>query len=96
MKKEFIIDGKNFSTAKGFFDEIKEKLAIDITEKFSNNLDLFDDILEGGYGQSNYQEEIIIRWINIKRSRRVLKQKFIDEMLDIFKSHDHILLIEEE
>ncbi|HNX68403.1 MAG TPA: barstar family protein [Candidatus Omnitrophota bacterium] len=67
-KKTFYIDGSNFSTLQGFYDEAVMVLTADFKE-FGRNFDAFNDILRGGFGKFEYDEPIILRWKESAKSR---------------------------
>jgi hypothetical protein len=66
-KPTFEIDGKNFESLDGFFDEIGTKLG---TAPWGRNLDAFNDILRGGFGTPD--GGFILRWTNSEQSRKAL------------------------
>jgi len=66
--KVFVIDGFQFSTLDGFFDEISRKLIPGA--HWGRNLDAFNDILGGGFGTP--EEGFVLRWTNSARSRETL------------------------
>ena len=68
MRREFIIDGSNFSDIEGFYCEIDKLLTKDLSWKTGHNLDAFNDLLRGGFGVHEYNEPIILKWINYKKS----------------------------
>ncbi len=68
MRREFIIDGKNFYDIEGFYCEIDKLLAKDLTWKTGHNLDAFNDLLRGGFGVHEYNEPILLIWKNYKKS----------------------------
>lgn len=56
MKKIVKIDGNNFSTLKGFYDEVERKLTKNLDWNIGRNLDAFNDVLRGGFGVYEYEE----------------------------------------
>lgn len=64
----FVIDGSQFSTLDGFFDEISRMLIPGA--RWGRNLDAFNDILRGGFGTS--EEGFVLRWVNSATSRERL------------------------
>lgn len=54
------IDGNNFDTLEGFFQEVSEKLIPGAT--WGRNLDAFNDILRGGFGTPD--DGFILCWKN--------------------------------
>jgi len=69
MRREFIIDGKNFSDIEGFYCEIDSLFTKNLAWKTGHNLDAFNDLLRGGFGVHEYGEPIKIIWKNFSKSR---------------------------
>ena len=67
--KKIIIDGNNFSNEEEFYNEIDKILTKNLTFKTGHNLDAFYDILKGGFGIHDYNEELEITWINASKSK---------------------------
>src|ERR671911_2815289 len=65
---EYEIDGKNFSTLEGFYDEISRVLIPGAW--WGRNLDAFNDILRGGFVTP--ESGFTLRWLNHDVSRRRL------------------------
>lgn len=57
--KSYVIDGANFSTLEGFFEEIGSVLIPEAT--WGRNLDAFNDILRGGFGTPDGGFEFVWR-----------------------------------
>ena len=69
MTKEIILNGNNFSSLVGFYDEINNKLTKDLGWDTGKNLDAFNDILRGGFGVFDYEEAIKLVWKNSEKSK---------------------------
>jgi len=67
-KTVFEIDGANFHTLEGFYDEVSRVLIPGAV--WGRNLDAFDDILSGGFGTP--EEGFVLRWRNSRASREQL------------------------
>ena len=67
-KREYIIDGANFSTLEEFWEEIDNKLML--TEYWGKNLDAFNDVVRGGFGTPD--EGFVLIWKNSDLSREKL------------------------
>jgi RNAse (barnase) inhibitor barstar len=98
MIKEIIIDGNNFTTWIEFYDEVENKLTKELGWKIGRNLDAFNDVLTGGFGIHDYNEPLIIRWINSDKSKKDLGQSKTGEILfdiivEIIEGHEHIELM---
>lgn len=81
LRSEFIIDGNNFSTMAGFYDEVERVFTFGLDWRIGRNLDAFDDILTGGFGRHEDGEPIHIKWINYNKSCRELTR--IDKIVEI-------------
>lgn len=68
MEKSFVIDGNNFSDYEGFCDEFSRVI---LTNKYhwTGNLNAFNDILFGGFGDIQPGECYTIVWKNVKKSK---------------------------
>jgi RNAse (barnase) inhibitor barstar len=58
MKKIYTIDGNNFNSLEGFYEEVSNILIPGAS--WGRNLDAFDDILSGGFGTPD--EGFILVW----------------------------------
>ena len=92
MMKEFIIDGIRITTVKSFFKEIERELIVDRSSVKNWSLDVLDDIFEGGYGVYELNEEIRLIWMNFRRSEKMLDQKFLQEVLELFNERENITI----
>lgn len=70
-KRTYIIEGMNFDTLEGFYDEISKVLIPG--EYWGRNLDAFNDILYGGFGTP--EEGFVLIWKHSKKSKRDLGHK---------------------
>ena len=70
MRKEFIIDGRRFSTMRGFYDEVERVFT-------------FNDVLRGGFGQHSYGEPIHIKWLFYENSLRDLGSENVNAITEI-------------
>ncbi|MBK8040162.1 MAG: barstar family protein [Verrucomicrobiaceae bacterium] len=68
QKREFQIDGTQFSDLQEFFDQISEHLIPGA--EWGRNLDAFNDILRGGFGTPD--EGFILVWLNSAESKKRL------------------------
>jgi RNAse (barnase) inhibitor barstar len=93
MKKEFILNGTRINTIKRFYEEIENELLLDSNAIDNWSLDAFDDILQGGYGLYDLQEEIIIKWVNFRSSEKKMNPEILESIVKIFQSHENITFI---
>lgn len=68
MKTEYQIDGDNFTTLEGFYDEFSH--CVLGSAIWGHNLDAFNDVLRGGFGTPG--EGFILRWKHHNVSRKRL------------------------
>lgn len=68
MNKIFIIDGVKFSDFKGFCKEFSDKV-LSGTYEWHGNLDALNDILFGGFGDIETEEQFTIVWRNSAKSK---------------------------
>src|SRR5579864_2579933 len=68
QKQVYEIDGIEFSSLEGFFDEVSRKPIPNAV--WGKNLDAFNDILRGGFGTP--EEGFMLRWLNANASREQL------------------------
>jgi RNAse (barnase) inhibitor barstar len=61
----------SFSNLIEFYDEIERKFTKDLDWKIGRNLDAFNDVMRGGFGAYEYEEDIEILWTNSIKSRKV-------------------------
>ena len=87
---EYIVDGNAFSDEKGFYDEIERKLTNGLDWKIGRNLNAFNDVLRGGFGEFECEEKIILHWRNIKRSEKLLNKSFYNSVIEIIQEHENV------
>ena len=85
------IDGTHFTTPAGFWREAERSLAGDPNWSITQNADVFDDLLEGGYHRHSLGEPVTIHWLLSKRSRRRLGG-FFEEVVAQIGTHPHVTL----
>ena len=66
-KPVFEIDGRNFHSLEGFFDEFGKVVG---TAPWGRNFDAFNDVLRGGFGSPN--GGFVLRWLHSAHSRAAL------------------------
>ena len=86
----YIINGNKFRSELGFYKVIEELFKIRST--WGRNLDAFADILEGGYGILEFDNNIEVKWINYKRSARNLKPDILLNITEILNEAKNIKL----
>lgn len=87
--KTFMIDGNHFSDLEGFFTEIEKILTKNLDWKTGHNLDAYNDLLRGGFGAHEYEEPIVLKWLNYEKSKRELGDKLILRILEITLDCNH-------
>lgn len=86
--KTFLLDGNNFSSMEGFYDEIDKLLTKNLQWKTGHNLNAFNDLLRGGFGVHDYSEPITIKWINYSKSKKDLGDETVLMLLEIMLNCD--------
>lgn len=81
--KTFVLDGNNFCDIEGFYSEIDKILTKDLDFKTGHNLNAYNDLLRGGFGVHEYEEPIVLQWLNFEKSKRELGDEFILLVLEI-------------
>ncbi len=94
--KVFIINGNNFSTRESFYKEIDKVLTKDLDFETGHNLNAFNDILWGGFGAFEYEENIRIVWKNFERSEKKLGKELTDILVEKIKEHRHHIEFEKD
>ncbi|MEG0929119.1 ribonuclease inhibitor [Chryseobacterium sp.] len=80
-RKMIVINGGHFSSLAGFYEEISNILMKDTDWKVGT-LDGFDDILYGGFGVFDNNEEIKIVWKESQKSKEDLGFKTTQEFYE--------------
>lgn len=90
--KEIIIDGNDFSDIDGFYRVCEQCFVNDAKMKMGHNLDAFNDVLRGGFGVFDYEENISIIWKNYDKSVHNLGEEFMNTVREIIDDHDNCKL----
>jgi RNAse (barnase) inhibitor barstar len=90
--KTFVIDGKKCSNLECFYVHIDSVFTKSIHFKTGHNLDAFNDILSGGFGTFESEENIKIVWKNFSKSEKTLGKSFISDAIEIINNHYYITL----
>ena len=91
--KKIIIEGNNINNVSEFYDEIERVFTKGLTWKIGRNLNAFCDILRGGFGVFDYEEEITVIWKNALNSERKLGVKDFETIMDVIREHNYITFI---
>lgn len=67
--KSIVIDGNAFDNMQSFYTEVQNKLTSGLTWEIGRNLNAFNDILWGGFGVHEYEEQVCIEWFDSEKSR---------------------------
>ena len=89
-KIEYRIDGNKFHSKNGFYNYIEEMFTFNLGWKIGRNLNAFDDVLRGGFGKHDYEEKIIIKWENYKKSENRLNSTFFKAVIEILEEHENV------
>jgi len=88
-QKEFVLDGNDFSDLQGFFNSIGSLLTIN--NEWGKNWNALNDILQGGFIKTEYEEPFRLIWVNARKSEKELVD--YQDLLNLMKKHKHIDLI---
>ncbi|TCZ79377.1 hypothetical protein E0485_05815 [Paenibacillus albiflavus] len=80
MKRSFLIDGDNFSDFQGFTREFSKNV-LSNKHIWNGSLDALNDILRGGFGDIEEDDEIEITWKNSNKSIKDLGYEEIIQRL---------------
>lgn len=68
------INGNSFSNLVEFYDEVERKMTKGLGWKIGRNLNAFNDVLRGGFGVHDCDEDYNLIWENSKKSKSELKE----------------------
>jgi|SRR5580765_6380929 len=94
-KKTILIDGNNFTDLETFFDEINRVLTKDLNWVTGHNMNAYNDLLRGGFGVYEYEEQIKIVWVNFSKSERLLGKELAGVLKKYITDYEHIEFVEE-
>ena len=97
--KSIVVDGENFETIEGFYDEIDKVLTSELNWATGHNLNALNDLLRGGFGVHEYEENIELIWQAAEKSKRLFcntsnEKVTYAEIVSVIKEHKHINFIE--
>ncbi|RTY85906.1 barstar family protein [Flavobacterium sp. GT3R68] len=90
QRKLIIINGNHFSDLESFYTEIDKVLTKNLKWKTGHNLDAFNDILCGGFGVFQNDDQINLNWINFSKSQTELTKETTDLLVGIIEKQKHI------
>ena len=67
--KTIELNGNNFSNLSEFYNEVERKMTSGLNWKIGRNLDAFNDVLSGGFGIHNVDENYQLNWKNAEKSK---------------------------
>ena len=91
MISEYIIDGGEFSSRKGFYNYIEKTFTQGLNFKIGRNLNAFQDVLYGGFGMHDCEVHIIVKWKNLSKSRERLDNNFLNAVLEILDTTEQVI-----
>ena len=99
-KRVLVIDGNNFDTPEQFYCEVDNVFTRNLDWNTGHNLDAFNDLLRGGFGVYEFQEQITLIWKNSAKSKHDFQKEGKHEslyniLIEIIRSHGHIEFSEE-
>lgn len=87
-QKEFVVDGKDFSNLIEFYDCIGSQLVQN--NAWGKNWDALNDILRGGFVNTEYGEPFILTWNNSRISESQLEN--YSDIIGLIREHKQIEL----
>ena len=92
-KKMLTINSDNFHNLETFYVEIDNVLTKNLDWQTGHNFNAFNDLLCGGFGIYEYEEQVEIKWINFAKSKVELGDELVNTLVEIIESHaDHVKL----
>ncbi|MFK8056594.1 MAG: hypothetical protein AB8F78_10780 [Saprospiraceae bacterium] len=93
----YTINGATFKSKNSFFNHVETVFQPGFYWKKGKDLDVFNEILEGGFGGHDKGKEITVLWINFKKSESLLGIRFTKDVIDClevttnvnFKGYDY-------
>lgn len=69
---ELVLEGAAFDDVAGFWREVNRVFMSAEDWRLGESLDALEDMLHGGYGAAQGDGPVVLRWLEMERSRRVL------------------------
>ncbi len=91
--KQFVFDSRAFNSVPTFFEHADRVLCSNFTS--GRNMNAFRDILEGGFGAFEYQEEIQLIWRGTEKAKSDLGEAY-GWMVEAIRAKSHITFHEEK
>ncbi len=94
--KQVILEGKNMTTMKDFYNEVELKMTKELGWEIGRNLNAFNDVLWGGFGVYEYEEKIILVIKDSDYFRKAINKDRVsfDVLIEIIMDHkNHIDLV---
>ena len=76
-----------------FYNHVQAVLTNDQGFQMGRNLDAFNDVLWGGFGDFDYGEPITIIWESFRSSEKSLNPKFLKAVLEILDENENVELV---
>lgn len=70
--KTLIIEGQNIHNIASFYEEVNRVFMLNEGWQIAQNLDAFNDLLNGGFGEIPFNEPVEIVWKDIAASKEAL------------------------
>ncbi|NHJ84480.1 MAG: hypothetical protein FK734_03410 [Asgard group archaeon] len=95
VNKIFTLDCRNIKSLEDFHDVVERVLCPDINY-YGRNWDAFNDILRGGFGTFDYEENITLIFSGRENAEKLLGEDFLKDFIEMVELHDTIELIFED
>ncbi|PHN01722.1 barstar family protein [Flavilitoribacter nigricans] len=91
LEQVFYLNGRDFRSIPTFVATVREVFGFG-AELELDNWDVLEDALEGGYGLLNHQEPFTLVWQNSAVSKRKLRPRNLNAIMDLFESNPKLTL----
>lgn len=86
------INGAKFRARGSLFGHLESVFCRPGGTSLRENLDVFAEILEGGFDGPAKNERITVRWVNLAKSRERLTEQLYNDLLDVLRTADTVTL----
>ena len=92
----FVINGNKFSTKRRYYKYAEDLFTYELSWETGRNLSAFTDILRGGFGQHDCDEQIKVIWTNMEKSRERLPSNFYNALVEILENTENVIFEKRE
>lgn len=85
--RDFYIDGANFDTPEGFFDEVARATALACPEGFEHSVEGLRELVHSGALLERANEPVKFIWANFEKSEQSLPEESLKEIISAFQDN---------